>query len=147
MSDARVWWYRSGGIPGARAASNKALSPDEASSRGVFFQCWIGGGQLVHTENCTACSASASLLWCPENSVPDNLVPDNSVPDSSVPGQFGTMTIRYWTIFNYLTTYHFLWYKVIFACSVLAYISVTYLVLDRILERSWPMFERRIPYC
>ena len=43
---------------------------------------------------------------CPENSVPDNLVPDNSVPDNSVLGQFSTVTVRYWTIFNYLTTFH-----------------------------------------
>ena len=71
---------------------------------------------------------------CPENSVTDNLVPHNSVSDNSISdnlvlGQFGAMTIRYWTIFNYLTTFHFLWYKVIFVCSVLAYISITYLVL------------------
>ena len=54
--------YRSSGIPGERAASNKALSPDEVSPCGVFFQCWIGGGWKVRAENCTAGAASASPL-------------------------------------------------------------------------------------
>ena len=34
--------YRSGGIPGARAASNKAFSPDNVAPNGVFFpSAWI----------------------------------------------------------------------------------------------------------
>ena len=55
--------YRSGGVPEARAASNKAFSPDEAFPRGVFFQCWIGGGRLISAEDCTARAASASSLY------------------------------------------------------------------------------------
>ena len=41
---------RSGGVPGARAASNKMFSNDEVSSRGVFFRCWIGGLRLFRAE-------------------------------------------------------------------------------------------------
>ena len=35
----RYGGYRSGSVPGARVASNKAFSPDKVLHRGEFFQC------------------------------------------------------------------------------------------------------------
>ena len=57
--------YRSGSVPRARAASNKALSPDKVSPRGMSFQCWIGGRWLFRAEDCTACAASGEVLERP----------------------------------------------------------------------------------